>query len=134
MRKNLLVFIIVAVSMTLYDAAASVSSLLLRLDYSWFGLGSALLYFLAGFIACRRGGFLVGVLAGMVAGLSESIIGWTISIWIGPHSSVSIAASDLAVALIAAIVVIGTTVGTVIGVIGSAAARLFERLFPQQFL
>ena len=83
-----------------YDAAASVASLSLGFAYAYAGIGSAIIYAVAGFLSARISGFLAGILVGVIMGLVDATIGWGVSWAIGPGrpSSGAISASQWLVA------------------------------------
>jgi hypothetical protein len=78
----------VGVVMVAYDAMASAVSRVARLEYSYFMFGSLLLCGLIGFFVSWRTSFVWGIVAGFVAGLAESTLGWAVSTWIGPTTKV----------------------------------------------
>lgn len=122
----------VALTIVLYDAMASGISRFSQIDYSYFAFGSILLFFLAGFVVSWRLSFLMGILAGIAAGFFDPTVGWAVSSWIGPTSSMDIPYADLTPGYISVIVVGNTLLAGVIGLTGSGIASLLKRLTPQQ--
>ena len=120
-------FAIVVFSVVAYDAMASLISRFLLLEYAYFTTGFLLVWFLAGFLVCWRSGFLTGLLAGFVAELTESTIGWVVAESIGPLSSSLIPPENLSFALIS-VVVTSCLLSGVVGSIGAAAASLIRKL------
>ena len=71
---------------------------------------------------------MTGLLAGFVAGLTESTIGWVVAESIGPLSSSRIPPENLSFALISVVVVTSCLLSGVVGSIGAAAASLIRKL------
>jgi len=85
MKKRVQFYFIVASVIVLFDLVASIISRTLEFDYTKLGWVSWGLYFAAGYFGCKYFDFLSGVVAGLVAGLSDSTIGWAVSSAIGPY-------------------------------------------------
>jgi hypothetical protein len=77
-------YLAVALAVVAYDTAASLVSLQAGIPYSYFALGSYLIYFGAGFLAARALGWRHGVVAGAVAGVTDATAGWAVSWALGP--------------------------------------------------
>jgi hypothetical protein len=119
-------FILIGLMMVLFDTMASVISRAIQIEYSWFIFGSFFLYFLAGFLGCWLLSFSHGLLAGLVAGLSESTLGWAVSLWIGPKTIADPA--DITVLFAVLVIVVAMFMSSVIGAVGSAAALILKKL------
>ncbi|WP_157604379.1 hypothetical protein [Rhizobacter sp. Root1221] len=75
---------ITALVVIAYDVVASLASLILGFSYAYAGIGSAIIYAGAGFLAASAVGFRPTILVGVAAGLVDATIGWTVSWAIGP--------------------------------------------------
>jgi hypothetical protein len=67
-----------------FDAAASVTSLLTGLPYVWFTVGSVAIYLGAGYNGAPRFGLKMAVLATIFVALIDATLGWGLSWLIGP--------------------------------------------------
>lgn len=111
-----------AIAVVVFDALASVGSLHLGFEYSKAAFGSWLVYAAVGFLAARVGGGLwPAALAGVLMGLVDATVGWTVSWAIGPgrlpEGTLSAAKWVLAATTVAA-------TGGCVGLLGGVVARL----------
>ena len=101
-----------------YDVVASVASLLLGFRYAYAGIGSAIIYGMAGFFAARQSSLATTLVVGLAAGLSDATVGWGISWAIGPgrttNSSLSMSQWSLAAISVTVFAVICAFVGSLI--------------------
>ena len=119
-KSKLLITVLVVVA---FDAGASLLSRLLQFDYTNLTYVSFLIYVLAGYWGAHRRGFVLGVLLGGLAGLSDATIGWSVSTWIGPFTRTAIPpVSSLLVLIVVPTV---TVLGIFFGLIGATLCKLF---------
>lgn len=122
--KKVFILLIVAASIVLYDLMASLVSRGLQIEYSDFGFGSLVLYFLAGFVVSRKYGFLMGVLAGLVAGIADSTLGLYISELVGPYTSAMLDLTSFSAEDFVYIITFVTIQSTIFGSFGALVAYL----------
>ncbi len=125
MQKRIRFYLIVASVIVLFDLVASVLSRTLEFDYSKLGSISWGLYFAAGYFGCKFFDFLSGVFAGLIAGLSDSTVGWAVSSAIGPH--IPIAQPTYTVLLISIVIIIVSAQSTFLGLIGALLCKMIKR-------
>ena len=113
------------VAVVLFDVIASLASRVFVFDYGKLFWASWLIYFLAGFVGCKRLGFIGGVSAGLVAGFADATLGWFLATAIGPH--VSARPPAFGIVVVAVTVVIVSVLGTFFGLIGATLAKLLKR-------
>jgi hypothetical protein len=126
MNKKIHLYLIVALVIVLFDAAASVASRVLQFDYTnlmWVSWG---LYIAIGFLGCLHFDLMSGVSAGFIAGLSDSTVGWVLSSVIGPY--LPFAPRSYSIALILVAIAIVCVMGTFFGLIGALSCKLFKRI------
>jgi hypothetical protein len=116
MSRKAQFYLAVACVIILFDAAASFVSRVLRFDYTILAWVSLCLYFASGYFGSKFHGLLGGALAGLVAGLADSTVGWAVSSVVGPY--VPFEKSSPAPLLIAAVVTIVTLKATFFGFVG----------------
>jgi hypothetical protein len=85
MKNRIRFYLIVTCGIVLFDAIASFASRAFAFNYSKLFWLSWCLWALAGFFGCKYFDFLSGIGAGLVAGLSDSTVGWALSSAIGPN-------------------------------------------------
>ena len=68
----------------MFDVAASFASRLLRFDYASLYAGDIMLYMVGGYLGFQYRQLLGGFLAGLIAGLADSTVGWALSVAIHP--------------------------------------------------
>jgi hypothetical protein len=73
-----------AAAVLTFDTAASVTSLLTRVPYMWFTLGSAVIYLTASYKGAPRFGLRMAVAAALLVSLIDATLGWGLSWLIGP--------------------------------------------------
>ena len=79
---NVLLFSCLAV--VVWDAAASVGSLVLGVPYANASVGSFLIYLVAGFLAARIKSCSFSLVVGLAAGITDATLGWGVSWVLGP--------------------------------------------------
>jgi hypothetical protein len=124
MRKSSF-FLVVASSIVLFDVMASIVSRMLQLEYADFGVASLVIYFVAGFSGSWKFSTWTGVVAGSVAGLTDSTLGLFLSQLIGPYTSFDYA--DLSRSNLISIVVFVVAEGTILASFGALIALLVGR-------
>ncbi len=77
--------VVAAVVVVIYDAMAPIASQLMNVDFTYFALGSTLIYFIAPFILAWRHGFWIGAIAGFLIGFTDSTAGLWVALQIGPQ-------------------------------------------------
>src|SRR5690242_3320893 len=85
MKSKVQLFTIAACMIVLFDLASSFASRLLQFDYRRLSWITFLLYGFCGYLAFRYHGILGGLQAGLMAGLTDSTLGWAISTAIHPY-------------------------------------------------
>ena len=115
----------VASVIVLFDLIASVASRTLEFDYTKLGWLSLGLYFAAGYFGCKYFNFLSGVLAGLVAGLSDSTIGWAVSSAIGPY--IPFTPPQYTPLVILIVVMFISAMSTFLGLIGALLCKITKR-------
>ena len=122
MKSKAKLFLTVACVVILSDALASVASRSLSFNYTNLVWVSLCLYLGSGYIGCKYHDFPTGVLAGTVAGLSDSTIGWALSSAIGSNiMSDQPRHTPLSILIV---IIIVTTTGTFFGLLGALLGRL----------
>lgn len=103
----------------MFDAVASLASLVLGFPYTYAGFGSAILYIAFAFFAARKFGFWAAVLLGLAMGITDATLGWAVSWAIGP-GRLAAGTLTLSVWLYTAtfVVVLGAIYGLIGGGIG----------------
>lgn len=119
MKNTLLIVLIGAASIVLYDAIGALASLSLGFDYGWLVLGSTAIYAMVGYFSANKKNVVVGSLAGAVMGLVDSTLGWYISWTVGPGKP----EIDLDGTMIIATIITVTLLAAFIGMIGGFIAR-----------
>ena len=114
-------FLTVAGAVILFDALASLASRSLSFNYANLVWVSLCLYLASGYFGCKYHDFLSGILAGSIAGLSDSTIGWALSAAIGPDTTSHPRPAPLSILIV---IVIVTTTGTLFGLLGALLCRL----------
>jgi hypothetical protein len=121
--KTIPVIIIGAILVLVFDTAASVLSASTGLEYSWFAIGSFVIYAVVGYIASGES-LLRGVLASAAVGFVEATAGWWISWQVGPGA---VEGETIDAATLAAAIVFVTVIAGLIGLIAGLAGRALTR-------
>jgi hypothetical protein len=125
MKERIQYYFTVACVIVLFDVIASFASRALAFNYTKLAWASWSLYALAGYVGCRRFGFLSGIVAGLIAGLSDSTVGWSLSSAIGPYIPLTQPRHTLL--LVSVVIVIVSLTGAFFGFIGSSAGHIIKR-------
>jgi hypothetical protein len=125
MKKRIQFYLVVACVIVLFDLIGSVMSRTLVFDYTKLGWVSWGLYFAAGYFGCKYFDLLSGVVAGLVAGLSDSTVGWAVSSAIGPY--IPFTQPPYTLLLILIVVIIVSSKSTFLGLIGALFCKIIKR-------
>ena len=123
MSPLLRVILISVAAVLVFDTVAAVASRTTGFPYTSAVYGSYIIYAVAGCFGMRASGRLwAGALAGGVAGLADSTLGWLISNAIGPY----IPPMELPTgpAAVVVVVILVTLSAAVIGLIGAFVAKV----------
>jgi hypothetical protein len=112
-----------------YSIAVLFLSKVFLYDYSKFGLGSFLIYIVAGYVGAYRRGFWFGVLLATITGFIDSTVGWYITQFIKPHY-VGPALPPLSAKIILNVVLSITGCAALMGLIGAIVCKIFRRTKP----
>ncbi|NIJ77326.1 hypothetical protein FHT08_002409 [Xanthomonas campestris] len=117
-------FALSCLAVIVFDAIASLASLVLGFPYTYAALGSAILYIAFSFFAARKFGFWAAVFLGVAMGMTDATLGWAISWATGPGR---LAAGTLTLStwLYTAtfVVVLGAIYGLIGGGVGAFTGR-----------
>lgn len=102
----------------LFDAFASLLSNSFQIPYTWFWPISIFIYGTFGYVAVKKSNIRKnGAIVGAILGLTDTTIGWKISIWLNAFTTVGqIEPSSTATWVVT--IIIGTLFATLIGFIG----------------
>ena len=125
MKKHLQFYLAVILSVALFDIVASLASRIFLFDYTKLFWLSWFLYLIAGFVGCKRLGFLGGIISGLIAGFGEATLGWFLSTVIGPYVPHRLQVHGiLSVTITIAIV---SMLGTLFGLVGAIVSKALFR-------
>ncbi|MDQ3131761.1 MAG: hypothetical protein M3Q99_13505 [Acidobacteriota bacterium] len=125
MKNKFQYYLLVGITIVIFDVIASFASKILEFDYTALAWVSLCLYALAGFVGCKSFDFSSGVIAGLIAGFSDSTLGWAISSAIQPH--IPFDQSSYTFPLIAEIIITVSITGAFFGLIGSFVFYIIRR-------
>lgn len=118
-------YLAVAGVIVLFDVVASLASKALGFDYTGLVWVSRCLYIASGYFGYKFHGLLWGILAGFVAGVADSTVGWMLSSAIGPYLPFTQPAySPL---LLAVVVMTVSLKGALFGFVGALFGLLMRR-------
>jgi uncharacterized oligopeptide transporter (OPT) family protein len=126
MKNKIQYYLLVVTTIVIFDVIASFASKILEFDYTALIWVSLCLYALAGFFGCKNFDFICGVIAGLIAGLSDSTLGWAISSVIQPH--IPFDQPSYTFPLIAEMVITVSITGAFFGLIGSIVCYIIRRI------
>ena len=106
----------------LFDVLSSFASRTLEFDHTKLVWVSWCLYALAGYVGCKRFDFLSGIAVGLIAGFSDSTVGWALSSAIGPY--VPSTEPRYTLPLISVVVISVSIMGAFFGLIGSLVCHI----------
>jgi hypothetical protein len=110
----------------LFDVAASFASRWLRFDYTSLAWVSLCLYAVCGYLGFAYRRLLGGALAGLMAGVADSTIGWALSAAIQPYMRVE--QHRPTIVLVSITIVIVSLEGAFFGFIGALVRWSISRL------
>lgn len=125
MKKYLLVYSTVILTVVLFDVVASFASRILVFDYAKIFWASWFIYFIAGFVGGKRLGFIGGISAGLVAGFADATLGWFLSTVVGPY--LPNRPPEFGILVVAVVIVMVSVLGAFFGLIGATLAKLLNR-------
>jgi hypothetical protein len=126
MKKHLQCYLAVILAVALFDVIASLASRMFVFDYTKLFWASWCFYLIAGFVGCKRLGFIGGITAGLVAGFGDATIGWFLSTAVGPHVP-NRPQQEYGLVIVGITIVIVSMVGTFFGLLGAALFKLLNR-------
>jgi hypothetical protein len=119
MKQLILVVLMGAFIVILFDTFASIASASFQLDYSLFSVGSFLIYAVIGYGGAKSGNLTMAVLAAAIVGLIDSTLGWYVSWIIGPgRSAIELDLIALGITIIFVIII-----ASLIGFLGGLLSR-----------
>lgn len=121
MKSRWQLFLLVASIIVGFDVLGSFASRLLHFDYGSLMWVTFCLYGLCGYLGFRCGLLLDGFLAGLMAGLADSTVGWALSAVIHPYMREP--QTRPTIVMISVVVVIVTLVGGCFGFTGALIAK-----------
>lgn len=117
----------IACVVVLFDTSASFASRAARFNYTNLFLVSWALYVASGYFGYKYLNLLTGIAGGLVAGLTDSTIGWGVSSLIGPYLPFA-QPGRYPPALIAIAIVIVTATGGFFGFVGVLLYEITKRI------
>ncbi|WP_146096381.1 hypothetical protein [Xanthomonas arboricola] len=115
--QSLKFFALSCLAVVVFDAVASLASLMLGFSYTYAAFGSAILYIAFAFFAARKLGFWAAVLLGVAMGMTDATLGWAISWAIGPGR---LAAGTLTLSIWLYTATFVVVLGAIYGLIGGS--------------
>jgi len=95
-------------------------------DYTKLFWASWCIYFLAGFVGCKRLGFIGGITSGLAAGLGDATLGWFLSKAVGPYLP-NRPQQPYGIVIVGIVIVIVSTLGAFFGLLGASLSKLLNR-------
>ncbi len=126
MKKHFQFYLTVILAIALFDVIASLASRMFVFDYTKLFWASWCCYFIAGFVGCKRLGFIGGIAAGLVAGFGDATLDWFLSTAVGPYFP-NRPQQPYGVVIVGITIIIVSTLGTFFGLIGAALSKLLNR-------
>lgn len=126
MKSHLQFYLIVILAIALFDFVGSLASRIFLFDYTNLSWVSWCLYSIAGFVGCKRLGFLGGIVAGLAAGFGDATLGWFLSTTVGPYIPSGPHQYGILVVIITVVMV--SALGVFFGLVGAALAKLMNQI------
>lgn len=123
MKQFVLTVLFCSCIIILFDISASTVSEYFLLNYSYFALGSFLIYAYTGFYCVKHGGLLSAALGSAFVGLVESTIGWYLSNLILKNYYPSNLSFEAIVSIVISVVLSAAFFGLIGGLIGRRLSR-----------
>lgn len=120
----------VVITIVIFDVIASFASKIMEFEYTSLAWVSLFLYTFAGFFGCKYFNFSTGVIAGLIAGFTDSTLGWALSSIIKPHLSLD--QTPYTFSIIAEIIITVSITGIIFGLIGSAICYVFKQKYKRE--
>jgi len=128
MKKRIQFYLIVVFVIVMFDAVASAVSRTLIFDYTKMAWFSYMLYVAAGYLGCKSFDIAGGILAGLIAGLADSTIGWLLSSVIGPF--IPFAQPRYTPLLISVVIITVSIGGALLGLVGALLFKIINKGSP----
>ena len=125
MKKYFQFYLVVILAVALFDVIASLGSRMLVFDYAKLFWASWCLYFIAGFVGCKRLGFIGGIIAGLVAGFGDATLGWFLSTAVGPYLP-NRPQQPYGILIVGIVIIIVSMLGTFFGLLGASLSKLLN--------
>jgi hypothetical protein len=125
MKNTTRFYLIIACVIVLFDVTASFASKLFGFDYTALKWVSWAIYLGSGYWGCKNYSLRTGMIAGLVAGLSDSTLGWALSTAIGP--TIPFHQPRLTPLLVSVVIVIVAVKSTFIGAVGALFGEFIRR-------
>ena len=125
MKQRIKFYLTVAVIIVMFDAVASAASRTLVVDYTKLAWVSYIFYVAVGYLGCKSFDLLSGVVAGFVAGLFDSTLGWLLSSTIGPF--IPFAQPHYTPLLIFFVIIMVSVEGALFGFVGALLSKIVNR-------
>jgi len=126
MKKHLQFYVTVILAIALFDLIASLASRMFVFDYTKLFWASWCIYFIAGFVGCKRLGFIGGITSGLVAGFGDATLGWFLSTAVGLYLSNG-PQQQYGIVIVGITIVIVSTLGAFFGLLGASLSKLLNR-------
>ena len=126
MKKHFQFYLAVILTVVVFDGIASLASRKLGFDYTKLFWASWCLYFIAGFVGCKRLGFIGGSTAGLVAGCGDATLGWFVSTAVGPYLP-NHPEQSYGIVIVGITIIIVSMLGTFFGLLGATLSKLLNR-------
>ncbi len=120
MKNFLLVTLVGAIAVLVFDTGGALLAENIGFDYTSLSIGSSIIYIFFGFLGGRKSGWHYGLFVGAVLGLVDSTLGWMISWTIGPGKP----SEEMSTVLIVFTIVFVTLTAAFHGVIGGVLSLL----------
>lgn len=130
MKNKFHYFLMVVITIVIFDVIASFASKIMEFEYTSLAWVSLFLYTFAGFFGCKYFNFSTGVIAGLIAGFTDSTLGWALSSIIKPHLSLD--QTPYTFSIIAEIIITVSITGIIFGLIGSAICYVFKQKYKRE--
>ena len=125
MKRRIKFYLIVVGIIVVFDAVAAGASRTVRVDYTKFVWVSYILYVAAGYFACKYFDLLSGIVARVVAGLSDSTVGWLLSSALQPY--IPIAQPKYTPLIVCVVITTVSLTATCFGLVGSLIFKIVKR-------
>jgi len=126
MKKHLQFYATVILAVVLLDLIASFASRTFLFDYTKLFWASWCIYFIAGFVGCKRLGFIGGIISGLVAGFGDATLGWFLSMAVGPYLP-NRPQQQYGIVIVGITIVIVSLLGVFFGLLGASLSKLLNR-------